>query len=136
MDFVRNNSKEQLIDQLPVVVFEYTFFPNGHRDFTYISPRCEELLGIDPETIMHGNLSMIDFIHGDDLPLFNERVEASLRDGTEFNWEGRCKGNEGYIWVEAQGMRVPHVPWALEWLRRRPSAMRGSTRVERRPSVG
>lgn len=104
MDFVRNNSKEQLIDQLPVVVFEYTFFPNGHRDFTYISPRCEELLGIDPETIMHGNLSMIDFIHSDDLPLFNERVEASLRDGTEFNWEGRCKGNEGYIWVEAQGM--------------------------------
>lgn len=104
MDSQTNTSKEQLIDHLPVVVFEYTFFPNGHRYFTYISPRCEELLGIDPETIMHGRLSMNDFIHPDDLSSFNQSVEATLRVGGEWRWEGRCRGNSDFIWVEAQGM--------------------------------
>ncbi len=101
-----NKNQERLIDQLPVVVFEYTFYPNGHRDFTYISPRCEELLGIDPETIMHGRLSMNDFIHVDDLGLFTQSVEVSLQTGEEWNWEGRCRRNEGYIWIEARGMPV------------------------------
>jgi PAS domain S-box-containing protein len=104
MNSGKRTAKERLIDQLPVVVFEYTFYPNGHRDFTYISPRCEELLGIDPETVMHGNLTMTDFIHPDDRLSFNESVELSLGQLQEWSWEGRCKGNTGFIWVEAQGM--------------------------------
>ena len=43
-----NEKVQGLIDHLPFVVFEYTFFPEGYRDFTYISPRCEELLGLQP----------------------------------------------------------------------------------------
>ncbi len=89
-----------------MVVFEYTFFPDGQRDFTYISPRCQELFGIDPETILNGHLSMASYIHPEDLPSFNLSIEASLQGVMEWKWAGRCKGSEGLIWLEAQGMPV------------------------------
>lgn len=95
-----------MIDHLPVVVFEYTFFPDGNRDFTYISPRCEELFGLNPEIIMRGHLPVANFIHPDDIASFNESVENPVRDMKEWSWEGRCKGKQGFIWVEAEGIPV------------------------------
>lgn len=95
-----------MIDHLPVVVFEYTFFPDGNRDFTYISPRCEELFGLNPEIIMRGHLPVANFIHPDDIASFNESVENPVRDMKEWSWEGRCKGKQRFIWVEAEGIPV------------------------------
>ena len=99
-------SRQRLIDHLPVVVFEYTFFPDGGRDFTYISPRCEELLGLNPEIIMRGHLSLSSFIHPDDLQSFDESVEKSMCGMLDWRWEGRCKGKDGFVWLEAQGIPV------------------------------
>ncbi|MEJ0055468.1 MAG: PAS domain-containing protein [Bacteroidota bacterium] len=71
----KEESLQGLIDHLPVVVFEYTFFPDGHRDFTFISPRAEELLGINSGVIMNGHLSISDFIHPDDHLVFNSSID-------------------------------------------------------------
>jgi PAS domain S-box-containing protein len=102
----KEESLQGLIDHLPVVVFEYTFFPDGHRDFTFISPRAEELLGINPGVIMNGHLSISSFIHPDDLPAFNKSIDESVRLIKEWMWEGRCKGKLGYLWLQAQGFPV------------------------------
>jgi len=106
MPLIKKGSRHRLIDHLPVVVFEYTFFPDGNRDFTYISPRCEELFGLNPEIIMRGHLPVANFIHPDDIASFNESVENPVRDMKEWSWEGRCKGKQGFIWVEAEGIPV------------------------------
>lgn len=97
---------QQIIDHLPVVVFEYTFFEDGRRDFTYLSPRCEELLGVDPKVLLRGILSMQSFIHPDDWPAFQLNLASSTERMTEFRWRGRCKGKNGYIWIDAQGSPV------------------------------
>ncbi|MBL7852536.1 MAG: PAS domain S-box protein [Cyclobacteriaceae bacterium] len=96
----------KLVDQLPVVVFEYTFFPEGYRGFTYISPRCEELLGLRPETIMEGRLSIDNFIHPDDLGAFHTSVEQSVQTVSEWSWKGRCKGRKGYSWIETKSSPI------------------------------
>ncbi len=97
---------QQIIDHLPVVVFEYTFFADGRRDFTYLSPRCEELLGVDPRVLLRGTLSMESFIHPDDWPAFQLNLSSSTERMSEFRWRGRCKGKKGYIWIDAQGSPV------------------------------
>ncbi len=106
MTLNKKGSRQRLIDHLPVVVFEYTFHPDGNRDFTYISPRCEELFGLNPEIIIRGHLPVGNFIHPDDIASFNESVENRVRDMKEWRWEGRCKGKQGFIWVEAEGIPV------------------------------
>lgn len=97
---------QHLIDHLPVVVFEYTFFPDGHRDFTFISPMAEELLGIGSETLLSGNLSMSNYIHPEDYQLFEAGIGESFRSMISWKWEGRCKGKQGYLWIQAQSFPV------------------------------
>lgn len=97
---------QKLIDHLPVVVFEYTFFPDGNRGFTYISPRCEELIGLNPDVIMEGRLSIDNYIHPEDLESFHRTVEQSVRTISEWSWKGRCKGPAGYLWIETKSSPV------------------------------
>ncbi len=97
---------QRLVDNLPVVVFEYTFFPTGERDFTYVSPRCVELIGIESDVLLRGHLLMESFIHPEDYPSFWVGVELSNQLLTPFRWQGRCKGLNGYFWVEANGAPV------------------------------
>ncbi|MBL7876807.1 MAG: hypothetical protein JNL53_14160, partial [Cyclobacteriaceae bacterium] len=59
-------STQQIIDNLPVVVFEYTVNPDGSRDFTYLSSSCEKVLGVSGEMLLSGNYPMKDFIHRED----------------------------------------------------------------------
>ncbi len=106
MTVKKKANRQRLIDHLPVVVFEYTFFPDGKKDFTYISPRCEELLGVDPEALMRGHLSLESFIHPNDWLSFNASVAESMRYLEEWRWKGRCKGKRGYLWIDAQGTPV------------------------------
>ena len=100
------DGRNRLIDHLPAVVFEYTFFPDGRRHFTYLSPRCEELLGIDSEVVMRDHIPIHSFIHPDDIHPFDLSVEESLLGLKELNWEGRCKGKHGFLWLQTQGMPV------------------------------
>jgi len=93
---------QKVIDHLPVVVFEYTFFPDGFRGFTYISPRCEELLGLDPEVIIDGQLSFDNYIHPDDRHTFHHSVMQSVNSLQEWSWRGRCRGKDGYLWIETK----------------------------------
>jgi PAS domain S-box-containing protein len=98
-----------MLDKLPAVVFEYSVFPDGSRDFTYISPRCEEILGVNQEILMRGILPMKNFIYHEDWSGFYESTEQSLADLQEWKWEGRLNSRGEVIWIEAIGQpsRMP-----------------------------
>lgn len=93
---------QKVIDHLPVVVFEYTFFADGGREFTYISPRCEEILGLPAGSIMEGHLSMDSYIHADDLEGFTQSIKDSVSTLTDWYWRGRILGQKGYVWIETR----------------------------------
>lgn len=93
---------QKVIDHLPVVVFEYTFTPQGERGFTYISPRCEELIGLPVDTILEGHLSMDAYIHPEDLASFNGSIEQSVASLSEWCWRGRVRGGDSYLWIETK----------------------------------
>jgi PAS domain S-box-containing protein len=94
----------QLLNALPAVVFEYTISADGSRDFTYISPRCEEILGVSQEILLRGILPMKNFIHHEDWDTFYESTEESISTLNEWKWEGRIKNRGAIIWIEACGV--------------------------------
>jgi PAS domain S-box-containing protein len=98
-----------MLDKLPAVVFEYSVFPDGSRDFTYISPRCEEILGVSQEVLLRGILPMKNFIYHEDWGRFYETTEDSLTSLREWKWEGRLNSRGQVIWIEASGIptRMP-----------------------------
>jgi PAS domain S-box-containing protein len=106
MTVSKRGSRQRLIDHLPVVVFEYTFFPDGRRQFTYVSPRCQDLFGVKPEVLIRGNLPFNSFIHEEDIGSFIESVEHRVKKMKQWRWEGRWKAKDGFIWVAAEGVPV------------------------------
>lgn len=93
---------QQIIDNLPVVVFEYTVYPDGSRDFTYLSAACEKILGVKREVLLSGSYPMKVFIHRDDWDTFEQLVETAIIEITPIKWEGRIFISDSEIrWIEA-----------------------------------
>lgn len=93
---------QQIIDNLPVVVFEYTVYPDGSRDFTYLSAACEKILGVKREVLLSGSYPMKVFIHRDDWDAFEQLVETAIIEITPIKWEGRIFISDSEIrWIEA-----------------------------------
>ncbi len=102
-----SSGMQQIIDNLPVVIFEYTIFPDGSRDFTYLSPGCESILGVNRELLLSGNHTMQSFIHHDDWDHFNKLFEESMATEKSFKWEGRIFISRDSIkWIEVAGVPV------------------------------
>lgn len=94
---------QHIVDHLPVVVFEYIFFPDGSRDFSYLSPRCEEILKLDRKLLLSGKIPMKDFIHPDDWKSLKQEIAKNRQKPTVFKWEGRVQSEGKWLWVEAKG---------------------------------
>jgi PAS domain S-box-containing protein len=93
-----------MLDNLPAVVFEYSVFRDGTREFTYISPRCEEILGVSQEVLLRGILPMKNFIYHEDWVDFQSSTEQSLSELRPWKWEGRLNSRGHVIWIEASGV--------------------------------
>lgn len=96
--------QQSIIDKLPAVIFEYTFFADGSRDFTYISPRCLEILGLDQKILLQGIHPMEKFIHPDDWDSLLQSSGEIIAHQKEWKWEGRVYAKDNTIWVEAIGV--------------------------------
>ncbi len=93
---------QQIIDNLPVVVFEYTVNPDGSRDFTYLSASCEKILGVKREVLLSGSYPMKVFIHHEDWDAFEQLVETAIAEIAPIKWEGRIFISDSEIrWIEA-----------------------------------
>jgi PAS domain S-box-containing protein len=93
---------QEIIDNLPVVVFEYTVYPNGSRDFTYLSAACEKILGVKREVLLSGSYPLKVFIHREDWDTFEQLVENAIAQVSPIKWEGRIFISDTEIkWIEA-----------------------------------
>lgn len=110
----QQNSTQHIVDKLPAVVFEYSVFPDGSRDFTYVSPRCFEILGLSQEIILSGVFPVRSFIHPDDWGSFKNSSEKSIVTMEEWKWEGRMLHDDKITWVEANGVPT-RMPDRLVW---------------------
>jgi PAS domain S-box-containing protein len=109
-------SMQQIIDNLPVVIFEYTVFPDGSRDFTYLSPGCETILGVNREILLQGLLPFKSFIFRDDWISFSEAFEQAITQVSSFKWEGRVLTPKAESkWIEVIGVPVIMEGGKIGW---------------------
>lgn len=93
----------QIVEQLPLVVFEYTLLKDGSRDFTYLNSQSESLVGVKPEEFMKGTYRLRDFIYKEDVEVFLSVTEDSFLNKKSFRWEGRIIGKDSVVWAEVSG---------------------------------
>ncbi len=92
----------QIISKLQAGVFEYTLFPDGQRDFTFISPYCEKILETSREKLLSGIQPMVSRINPEDQESFLQHYNHCINQHEKFKWEGRIVIPSGATkWIEA-----------------------------------
>jgi PAS domain S-box-containing protein len=89
-----------LTKHLPAVIYEYVIRVNGEKQFSYVSPNCEAILGISAESIMQDHAALDAIIFEDDLPYLKETAIASRENEAEWHWQGRVNIRGEIKWVE------------------------------------
>lgn len=113
---VQTLSMQQIVDNLPVVVFEYTIKPDGSRNFTYLSASCEKILGIKRELLLSGSYPLKTFIHREDWLDFEQQLESAIAGVKPLKWEGRIFNIHAQtIWVEVSCEPVLLPDGCITW---------------------
>jgi PAS domain S-box-containing protein len=96
---------QDLLRNLPVVLYEYAIFPDGQKKFVYLSEAAISILGISPEAVLQDFKLMDSLIHPDDFNSLQDSSAVSHREGKEWYWHGRMLIRGEERWME---MRSNH----------------------------
>lgn len=91
---------QDLITNLPVVIYEYTIHPDGRKAFTYVSPSSDKILGLKAGSIINDAAVLESIVHEDDLAELVKISETSYREAGELNWQGRMMIRGYQRWIE------------------------------------
>ena len=100
---------QDLIANLPAVIYEYTIFPDGRRAFTFVSPSSARILGVASQEIMNDPAVMEKLVHPDDLEYLQQTSSESEQTGTGWSWQGRMyvKGSQRWIEINSNHEELP-----------------------------
>jgi PAS domain S-box-containing protein len=93
---------QDLIKHLPAVIYEYTILPDGQARFTFISESSQKILGVTPQQVLENPALLDTLVHEDDREEHLATSIASIRDGKDWNWDGRMTVAGKTIWVEVR----------------------------------
>ena len=87
---------KSLSENIPGVLFSYSFEKNGSHGFRYISPAIEKLFGITADQFA----SPRKFIHPDDAALLSAKIKAAGMSNNPFSFETRMTlPGKGILWL-------------------------------------
>jgi two-component system, NtrC family, sensor kinase len=82
-------SLTKLLRNIPGLVYEFCLDPDGRIYFNYISEKCSEVLGIEPQEITHNSPTLINIMYPSDRKSFIDSVADSGKSLKPWTWEGR-----------------------------------------------
>ncbi len=98
----QNASFERLAANVPGFIYKFRMTPNGEFSFPYASRGCKDIFGVDPASVSNDATPIMQTIHPDDLPLFQETVLNSAIQLAPWNCEARQKTSNGeWKWFHA-----------------------------------
>jgi PAS domain S-box-containing protein len=94
------NRFEKLTNNVPGAIYQFRLNPDGTSTFSYMSPRCRDFLGINPEEVVGDEFSITKSIHPEDADSFAQTVAHSAQTLQQWDWEGRVVLPSGQVrWI-------------------------------------
>ncbi|MEN9215707.1 MAG: ATP-binding protein, partial [Gloeomargarita sp. HHBFW_bins_162] len=93
-----------LLDQLPVTVWQYQLWPDGREAFVYITPTCQELFGVPAEEAMSDPQILWNLVFPDDVQNLKISTQLSHENLTLWQEEFRITTPQGQTkWIRGRG---------------------------------
>ncbi len=103
------NQYDSLAAHIPVGIYLLHTSRDGAMSFDYVSPKIEELLGVDAESILSNPQCAFQTIHPDDIDSLVKMNNERIQEPRTFAWEGRIEVKEIPKWV-----RIDSTPELLD----------------------
>ncbi len=107
----------EVTESIPVVVFQYRLWPDGHQNFPFCSSVVEQVCGLAPQDVTADPIAFFQLIHPDDQEAFVEAFKVSARSGQRISLDFRMhhKQTGGVIWVHGESMPKTAVDGGVLW---------------------
>lgn len=102
-----SEKKLQLIhSQIPGIVYQFKIDGDGNKSFPYVSPAVREHVGLTDKEVMADVEKWLELVHPEDYPGLEESLLASLKNLSNWEWEGRFVLADGKVaWL--RGVSTP-----------------------------
>jgi len=86
--------------QVPGIVYQFKIDAQGNRSLPYVSKAVEYYIGLKADAVMENAEKWFDMVHPDDFSSLEKSTTASLKNLTNWIWEGRFIRDDGkVIWL-------------------------------------
>ncbi|MBV8605053.1 MAG: EAL domain-containing protein [Pelomonas sp.] len=100
---------DRLVKNIPTGVYQVRLVADQRTEFTYVSPRFCELMGVRAEDALANAASAFDIIHPDERENFNRLRKVCIARKEDFLWEGRALRGSQALWLHIES-RIEHDP--------------------------
>lgn len=107
---------EGISTSLPGALFEYTIFPDGKDEISYMSPGCEEIWELSADEIKGNPRPMWEMILPEDFDAMRQSVLQSGEQLTQWNHVWRIKPQSGEVkWLRGSGTPKRRSDGGTSW---------------------
>ncbi len=97
---------QRLVANAPGMFYQVVLEPHGTMWFPFVSDGCRNLFEVDPQAVEQDAQVLLQMIHPDDRPAFDDALAASLTGLQPWRWQGRFILPSGKV-IWAQGASRP-----------------------------
>ncbi|MBX2944662.1 MAG: PAS domain S-box protein [Cyclobacteriaceae bacterium] len=98
---------QELFQNLPGVIYEYSISEEGGRSFTYISENSIDILGLSAADLRTDSSLFRKILVEEDRASFEESLTESHGKEKVWNWEGRINVKGSVRWIETRSNPLP-----------------------------
>ena len=105
-----------LTDNIPGVVFQMSYTPEGMLGFQYLSEAAAMLFGTPADELIGGTAGWMSWLLDEDVPGFTEAARISSENLSTLNWEGRIRLASGELkWINLRSSPRLSEAGAVVW---------------------
>ncbi|HEX6964672.1 MAG TPA: PAS domain S-box protein [Gemmatimonadaceae bacterium] len=92
---------ERIAANVPGVVYQFTYWPDGSAGFTFVSEGVRALCGVVPEAVLQDSEALFGLVHPEDRPWLHTSGRAAVAALVPWQWEGRLVLPTGEVrWIQ------------------------------------
>ncbi|MDJ1173144.1 PAS domain S-box protein [Roseofilum capinflatum] len=107
---------QKLAINLPGVIYQFRRSAEGKASFPYISPSCFQVFGFDGAMIQQDADLILDRVHPEDQPHFQDTIQQSADQLAPWKWEGRwLHPQKGMCWLQGASQPTLESDGSIIW---------------------
>jgi len=112
----RSNTRyHNLAANIPAMIYQSVWYPDGSQKWLYVSPACRKIYGIEPEAIVGDNSLINNMIYQNDCAGFEDSIAVAANQLVPWHYVWRIVVSDQIKWVQGHSMPDKQADGSILW---------------------